>query len=116
MLDSSPHILDQLLRNADSSGGTARYINAINNPAHNSAFGKLIKDPNQGHLRFSHAEVEAVRDVSKVMEERARAKGTGSTDGFAIPITIDPSIILSGSGALNPVRDVARTITVGTRE
>jgi HK97 family phage major capsid protein len=50
------------------------------------------------------------------MEERALAEGTGSSGGFAIPITIDPSVILTGSGALNPVREVARVLTVGTRE
>jgi hypothetical protein len=32
------------------------------------------------------------------------------------PITIDPSTIISGSGALDPVRDVARVITVATRD
>jgi hypothetical protein len=51
-----------------------------------------------------------------VMEERALAEGTGSAGGFAIPITIDPSVILTGSGALNPVREVSRVLTVGTRE
>ena len=37
----------------------------------------------------------------------ALVESTESAGGFAIPITIDPSIILSGSGALGPVRDVA---------
>jgi len=46
----------------------------------------------------------------------AVVEGTESAGGFAIPITIDPSIILSGSGALEPVRDVARVITVATRD
>src|SRR5215213_690899 len=45
----------------------------------------------------------------------ALVESTESAGGFAIPITVDPSIILSGSGALGPVRDVARVITVATR-
>jgi hypothetical protein len=46
----------------------------------------------------------------------ALVESTESAGGFAIPITIGPSIILSGSGALGPVRDVARVITVATRD
>ena len=43
--------------------------------------------------------------------------GTGLAGGFAVPFVLDPSIILSGSGALNPVRSVARVITItGARE
>jgi HK97 family phage major capsid protein len=52
----------------------------------------------------------------RVRSPFALVESTESAGGFAIPITIDPSIILSGSGALNPVRDVARVITVATRD
>lgn len=116
MLDKSAHIVENLIKYADPIGATARYLNAVSNPHYNSAFGKMLACPQDAHLRFSAAETEAVRTVSQVMEERALAEGTGSSEGFAIPITIDPSVILTGSGALNPVREVARVLTVGTRE
>ena len=43
--------------------------------------------------------------------------GTGSAGGFAIPFVLDPSIMLTSTGALNPVRQVARQVTIsGARE
>jgi HK97 family phage major capsid protein len=39
---------------------------------------------------------------------------TGSAGGFAIPITIDPSIIMTGSGVLNPIRDLANVESIET--
>jgi HK97 family phage major capsid protein len=69
-----------------------------------------------GHLRFSPEEVEAVRVVSAVQVERALNEGTGSAGLFAIPFTLDPSIILSSSGALNPYRPISRVIPVSTKE
>ena len=116
MLDKSAHILENLIKYADPTCLTARYLVAVGDPHYNSAFGKMLARPQDAHLRFSAAETEAVRAVSKVMEERALAEGTGSAGGFAIPITIDPSVTLTGSGALNPVREVSRVLTVGTRE
>jgi len=107
--------LDEVLRGKDPAGATARYISAVGDPAYRTAFSKMLMDPATGHLRFSAEEVGAVRAVSQVMaEERAMGVGTGSAGQFLLPIQIDPSIILTGTGALNPVRDVASVETVGS--
>jgi HK97 family phage major capsid protein len=108
--------LDNIVR-ADTHGNVnARYITAVGNPAYLTAFTKMLADPTTGHLRFSEEEVEAVRLVSQVQEERAMSIGTGSAGGFGVPFTLDPSIILTGSGALNPVRDLARVLTITSRD
>jgi HK97 family phage major capsid protein len=57
-----------------------------------------------------------VRRVSAVEAERALSTGTGSAGGFAIPYTLDPSIIMSGNGALNPIRPISRVITISTHD
>lgn len=107
--------LDGVLRDRDPAGATARYLTAVGDPAYRTAFSKMLADPATGHLRFSPEEVDAVRAVGAVMaEERAMGVGTGSAGQFALPIQIDPSIILTGTGALNPVRDVASVETVGS--
>ena len=85
-------------------------------PEYHSAFGKMVTDPTHGHLRFSPGEVEAVRKVTAIQEERALLTTTGSAGGFAIPFTLDPSVMLSSTGALNPVRDLARQVTVSTHD
>jgi HK97 family phage major capsid protein len=69
-----------------------------------------------GHLRFSPEEVDAVRVVSAVQTERALNEGTGSADLFAIPFTLDPSIVISKTGALNPYRAISRIETIATKE
>jgi HK97 family phage major capsid protein len=52
---------------------------------------------------------------SVILHTQARSRST-TTTGIPIPYELDPSVMISGSGALNPVRRVARveTITEGT--
>jgi hypothetical protein len=109
--------LDGLVRSRDPDGSAARYLDAVSDPHYNSAFGKMVMDPTTGHLRFTPQEVEAVRKVSAVESERATSIGTGSAGGFAIPFVLDPSILLTSTGALNPIRDLATSTTIsGARE
>jgi HK97 family phage major capsid protein len=42
-----------------------------------------------------------------------RALGVGTT-GVPLPFTLDPSIILSGTGVANPIRSIARVETIST--
>jgi HK97 family phage major capsid protein len=44
------------------------------------------------------------------------AEGTGNLGGFGIPFTLDPAILLTSAGAINPLRQVARIIPITTRE
>jgi HK97 family phage major capsid protein len=106
--------LDALVRIGDAQGLGGRYLDAVGSEHYLSAFGKLVADPTSGHLRFSPAEVEAVRIVSAVESQRALAEGTGSSGGFAVPFALDPSIILTSNGALNPIRQLARVTTIVT--
>jgi HK97 family phage major capsid protein len=109
--------LDEMVRERDPVGLGAQYLAAVGDPAYNSAFGKMLKDPTTGHLRMSAREVEAVRRVSNVMEQRAMSEGTTTAGGFAVPFQLDPSIIHTSSGAINPLRDLCRIIPiVGTNQ
>jgi HK97 family phage major capsid protein len=106
--------LDAYVRR-DTLGVDARYLAAVGDHAYHDAFGKIITDPTHGHLRFTPAEVAAVQRVTAVQEERAMST-SGSAGGFAIPFTLDPSVLLTSNGALNPIRQVARVFTITTRE
>jgi HK97 family phage major capsid protein len=107
--------LDRVLRGDDPQGIFARYLAAVGDDAYASAFAKLVRDPATGHLRFTPAEVEAVRETSAATAIKDAALVTTST-GFPAPLTVDPSIVLTSTGALNPVRQLAdvRTITTAT--
>jgi HK97 family phage major capsid protein len=105
--------LDAHVRTNDPQGLDGRYLDAVGSPHYNSAFGKMLADPQSGHLRFTPAEVEAVRVVTAVEAQRAMSL-TGASGGFAVPFQLDPSVMLTSSGALNPIRQIARQITVAT--
>ena len=109
--------LERLVREDDPNGDGGRYLSAVGNPHYLTAFKKMLQDPTTGHLRFTPAEVEAVRVAGAVESQRAMSIGTGSAGGFAVPFILDPSVMLTSTGALNPVRDIARTVTItGARE
>ncbi len=109
--------LDKVLREGDPLAQTARYLNAVGADAYRSAFTKLLRDPMQGHLRFGPDEVEAIREASWATQAaEMRAVMATSSTGFPLPLTVDPSIILTGSGALNPIRDISSVITIGTHD
>ena len=108
--------LDRLVREGDRHGHGSMYVSAVADPAYESAFMKMLRDPAHGHLRFSAQEVEAVRRVGLAGEQRAMAEGTGSAGGFALPFTLDPTILFSSSAALNPFRQLARVETIVNRE
>jgi HK97 family phage major capsid protein len=109
--------LDRVLREADVTGDTAAWIVATANPAYASAFAKMLADPLMGHNRFSAEEVDAVRQVTQVqIRNAALQEDTGTGGTYAIPFTLDPSVILTSGGVLNPIREFSTVETIGTRE
>lgn len=118
MLDSAAaDRADKVLRHGDGQALTARYLAAVGNEAYGTAFGKMVSDPVSGHLRFSAAEVEAVREATGAHSATIMgATELTTSTGFPLPLTVDPSIVITGTGALNPVRDVADVVTIGTHD
>ncbi len=108
--------LDQHVRSKDPTGIDSRYLLAVGDEEYNSAFGKILADPMHGHLRFTPQEVAAMQRVNAVEAERGMTGGTTTAGGFALPFSLDPSIMNTSDGALNPIRQLAKVITVGTRE
>jgi HK97 family phage major capsid protein len=108
--------MERVVRYQDPSGVTGRYLAAVGDPAYNSAFGKLLQYGDSAAMRMTSDEMTAMQRVSQVESERAMMDGIGASGGFAIPIAIDPTILLTSSGALNPIRSVAdvREITTST--
>jgi HK97 family phage major capsid protein len=58
---------------------------------------------------WTHDERTAVASL----EEYRTAMGlTGSQGGFAVPFTLDPTLILTNAGTSNPIRQVARQVSI----
>jgi HK97 family phage major capsid protein len=104
---------DDLVRR-DRLGLDAEYITAVADEHYRSAFMKVIMDPVHGHLRHTPQEVAAFQRVNAAEAQRSMVIGTGSAGGFGVPFTLDPTILLTSSGALNPIRQISTVFTVNT--
>lgn len=93
-----------VMRTADSNGAVARHIVATGNPEYRSAFSKALGGSSD---TWTAAEAKAVEDV------RA-ASLTNAAGGFAVPFTLDPTIIDSGSHSVNPFRQISRVVQITT--
>ena len=101
---------DYLEKNVRSDSDLARRIIATENENYRSAWHKLMADTNAAAY-LSDDERLAVR---RMMEYRGAAEGTTTAGGFAIPVFIDPSIILTDQETDNPFLTAARTVDVNT--
>lgn len=102
---------DRVLRteNRDCSGGyIGRLMVLTEHEDYRSAFLKLVTQPNPVLT------AEESRAVNAVAEFRAMSGGTDAAGGFGVPILIDPAIILTAQGSLNPFRKISRVETITT--
>ncbi|MFG1945584.1 phage major capsid protein [Nonomuraea sp. NPDC048826] len=90
---------------------TERWIATTGNPAYLGAFAKLINDHERGHMLFDREEQAAFTAVQNLRSEmRAMGVGTDSAGGFMVPFTLDPSILLTSDGSVNPLRQISRVV------
>lgn len=106
--------LEALIRR-DASGAEAGYLAAISDPAYQSAFRKKLFAGGPGAV-LNPAEGAALQRVGEADQYRSLLAGEGSTGGFAIPIALDPTIILTNAGVKNPLRELATVSTVTATE
>lgn len=104
--------LDNVMRRSDGDTDgelIAAFLVATTNPHYRSAFQKAASGLAPV---FSPEEARAVRDVNQL--KRAMSVGTPAAGGYAVPVIIDPTIILTAQGSDNPILRRARieTITV----
>ncbi len=80
------------------SSAVAKRIILTGSPLYRKAFGKAI----------SFRSLTGSEQAALANAERALTIGTGSQGGFAVPYTLDPTLILSSDGAVNPYREICR--------
>ncbi len=95
----------------DKGGADGEYIAAIADPDYEAAFGRLIESP---HPILTDKEARAVQRATHAM--RSLNISTPSAGGYAIPLSLDPTIILTSSGVVNPLRSLATVSTISTSE
>jgi HK97 family phage major capsid protein/HK97 family phage prohead protease len=83
-------------------GILARRVIATGNPVYEDAFGLCLERLDAGGLTPE--------------QSRALALGVDPYGGYAVPFQLDPTIILTSNGAINPLRQLARVETITGKE
>lgn len=86
----------------DEQGTLARRILITGSPTYERAFGKMLGQMSIGGLTAE--------------ESRALSLGTDAAGGYAVPFQLDPTVILSSSGVVNPLRAIARVEPITGKE
>lgn len=93
----------RLLDSIDDKNGTlARRILVSGSPVYERAFGKAVLAGNTNGLTTE--------------ERTALALGTDTNGGYAVPFMLDPSVILTSDGSINPLRRIARVVQIVGKE
>jgi len=90
----------------------ARYIKAVASDDYASAWRKTIRDRDRAVLELTNDERAAMIEVREAEEFRAMSIGTPSAGGFALPLDLDPSLILTNDGSINPLRAISRVESI----
>ncbi len=100
---------------ATNRGLAARWAVAAGSEHYASAFCKLLADPARGHMLFDEREHAAYKAVAAVQGEmRAMGISPDASGGFMVPLTLDPAILLTNAGTINPLRRVSRVVQTVT--
>jgi HK97 family phage major capsid protein/HK97 family phage prohead protease len=86
----------------DPDGAFARRVIATGNPVYEEAFGHALARQNVAGLGAE--------------QMRALELGIDPYGGYAVPYQLDPTIILTSNGAINPIRQLARVETITGKE
>jgi HK97 family phage major capsid protein len=99
MEDRSKEHVTRLLERSDTRDGKlARHILATGHPAYRSAWAKLVTEQHPDLTPEERTAVAAVRAMSL----------TDAAGGYLIPFTLDPTIILTNAGVIDPMRRISR--------
>lgn len=86
----------------DEHGSLARRILVTGSPVYERAFGKLLQRMSVGGLTAEEA--------------RSLSLGTDAAGGYAVPFQLDPTVILTSNGVVNPLRQISRVETITGKE
>lgn len=92
-----------------------RYVIRTSDPNYKSAFLKMARDPARGHYTWTDDEAAAWNGVyNDPTIRRAAMSLTDANGGALVPFTLDPTIILSNTSAVDPLRRLARNEMITT--
>jgi HK97 family phage major capsid protein/HK97 family phage prohead protease len=93
--ERAAHLVDTI---DDEHATLARRMLTTGSPLYARAFGKMMTKLSTNGLTAE--------------ESRALSLGTDASGGYAVPMQLDPTIILTSDGTINPLRQVARQVQI----
>ncbi|WP_319454254.1 MULTISPECIES: phage major capsid protein [unclassified Mycobacterium] len=93
---------------------TQRWAVAAGSEHYERAFAKLVANPTQGHLTWTTEEGDAYRAVAAVQSEQRAMSLTDNAGGYMVPLTLDPAVLLTSNGSINPLRQISRVVQTVT--
>lgn len=91
----------------DPQGAIPRMVLLSANPHYHRAFQLFVSGRS---MLWSNEEREAVRLYDEL--RTYLNIGTDAQGGFGVPVTLDPSLIMTSAGTVNPFRQIARVETI----
>jgi HK97 family phage major capsid protein len=91
---------------AELDPSIARHILLTGSDAYRSAFDIIMRNPEHGMFMLDDEQRAAVR---------AALSNTAANGGYTIPFLLDPTVILTNDGAVNPFRAIS-TVVTGTAD
>ncbi|MEU6999923.1 phage major capsid protein [Nonomuraea sp. NPDC046570] len=87
-----------------------RWVLTTGAPAYERAFAHLVADPQRGHMMWGEEERAAFQAVQNLRSEMRAMSLTDAEGGYMVPFHLDPSILLTSGGSVNPMRQLARVV------
>lgn len=84
-----------------------RWIMATGSDEYRSAFLKLCRDPQNGNRLWDARELAAFQQVEGLQRAMSLTDVNG---GYMVPFHLDPAIILTNAGTVNPLRAISRVV------
>ncbi len=109
--------LDRVIR-SEPVPAHSRYLAAIGSPEYLSAFAALMADESRAALELAPEERAALREARDAQRTLTFALGGdpgGLSTGWPLPMTVDPTLSITGDGSANPLRRFATVRTVATK-
>lgn len=99
--------LTELYEQGDETGAFGRYLVALQSPRYARAFGKSIKSE-----PLTSEEQRALADGTSAFKMLALTTGTPADGGYPVPVALDPTLIPTSDGVINPLREISRVETI----
>jgi HK97 family phage major capsid protein len=107
-------------RSRDEQAEAAELFLCLSNPLYHEAFRNVLRWPSEftsggtGFETFTDEQRQAWREVrTNTLVRAAFAETSGAVGAYALPLQLDPNIMITNAGVVGPFRKLARTV-IGT--